>query len=263
MRAKKEGSTFRRNGNDKTDNQNTIAAEQRKGFEYEVDMVMAISAEHYGNVIKDRTGKFQDEITHKPGVDFGKKLAEWLKDGAVPMDKQIQTVLSEIGNIIKSKSEKDEPYFTTQEYESIKAMCKDSMSKSQDERLEFLQKVLSEQKKLLHDRVGGQLAPSNNSQQQEPSKETTAPVKPSQDNKPSLAEDFKKHMAEKNSQNASPTPLVNTPEIAKPAEIQASQGVQATATSMSESEGDGFEDDIPEEEREPVMAGAESELDIF
>jgi len=248
MRAKKEGSSYRK-GSDKTDNQNTLAAEQRKGFEYEVDMVMAISAEHYGNVIKDRTGKFQDEIIQKPGVEFGRKLAEWLKDGAVPMDKQIQAVLNEIGNIVKSKSEKEEPYFTEKEYESIKAMCKDSISKSQDERLEFLQEVLAEQKKILQDRVS-QLPPQPLAKPAETKppitgKEAETVAKDSKPKEESLTEGFQKHLAEKQAAQArSDTPPNDVPVM------------------YSEPERDDhFEDDIPGQETETVMA--EAELDIF
>ena len=37
-----------------------LAPEQGKGVEYEFDLLMEISTEHIGNVIKDRSGRFQD-----------------------------------------------------------------------------------------------------------------------------------------------------------------------------------------------------------
>ena len=58
-----------------------LAPEQGKGVEYEFDLLMEISTEHIGNVIKDRTGKFQDKLIDKPGEIFGTMLREWLSDG--------------------------------------------------------------------------------------------------------------------------------------------------------------------------------------
>lgn len=57
------------------------APKQGKGIEYEFDMLMQISPEHDALVIKDRTGKYQDEVVQLPDEQFGKDLAEWLKDG--------------------------------------------------------------------------------------------------------------------------------------------------------------------------------------
>jgi len=59
------------------------APKQGKGIEYEFDMLMQISPEHDALVIKDRTGKYQDEVIQLPDEEFGQKLAEWLKDGKV------------------------------------------------------------------------------------------------------------------------------------------------------------------------------------
>lgn len=55
--------------------------EQGKGIEYEFDMLLEMSPEHVGNVIKDRTGKFQDLLIEKPDTKFGEKLQVWLNDG--------------------------------------------------------------------------------------------------------------------------------------------------------------------------------------
>lgn len=59
-----------------------LAPEQGKGVEYEFDLLLEISTDHIANVIKDRTGKFQDQLIEKPGREFGTALAEWLSDGA-------------------------------------------------------------------------------------------------------------------------------------------------------------------------------------
>ena len=55
-----------------------------KGIEYEFDMLVEMSTEHYGSVIKDRTGRWQDKIIEKPGEDFGRDLRDWLADGTPP-----------------------------------------------------------------------------------------------------------------------------------------------------------------------------------
>lgn len=57
------------------------APKQGKGIEYEFDMLMQISPEHDALVIKDRTGKYQDEVIQLPDEEFGKALGEWLQDG--------------------------------------------------------------------------------------------------------------------------------------------------------------------------------------
>ena len=59
------------------------APKQGKGIEYEFDMLMQISPEHDALVIKDRTGKYQDEVIQLPDEEFGKALGEWLKEGKV------------------------------------------------------------------------------------------------------------------------------------------------------------------------------------
>ena len=65
-----------------------LAPQQGKGIEYEFDLLMQLTQEHIATVLKDRTGKFQDQIIDKPGEDFGKALAERLKEGAAPKRRQ-------------------------------------------------------------------------------------------------------------------------------------------------------------------------------
>jgi hypothetical protein len=80
MRSKTEWTTVDNNGK-KTPQRVGLAPEQGKGVEYEFDLLVEISTEHIANVIKDRTGKFQDKLIDKPGEDFGQQLAAWLADG--------------------------------------------------------------------------------------------------------------------------------------------------------------------------------------
>ncbi len=61
-----------------------LSPEQGKGIEYEFDLLLELNTEHEATVIKDRTGKFQDELIDKPDEAFGEKLIEWLLDGAEP-----------------------------------------------------------------------------------------------------------------------------------------------------------------------------------
>lgn len=65
------------------------APEQGKGIEYEFDLLLEVTVDHLANVIKDRTGKFQDKIIDKPGEDFGAQLAAWLSSGVAPAPKPI------------------------------------------------------------------------------------------------------------------------------------------------------------------------------
>lgn len=68
------------------------APKQGKGIEYEFDMLMQLSPEHDGLVLKDRTGKFQDEVISMPDEEFGIALGEWLKDGKKEEKKEPETV---------------------------------------------------------------------------------------------------------------------------------------------------------------------------
>lgn len=58
-----------------------LAPEQGKGVEYEFDLLLELSTEHIANVIKDRTGRWQDKMIEKPDERFGEQLAAWLNEG--------------------------------------------------------------------------------------------------------------------------------------------------------------------------------------
>lgn len=68
-----------------------LAPIQRKGFEYEFDLFIAIDANHGATVEKDRTGKFQDKYIPMAGEEFGREVAAWLSDGAPPPPKPQET----------------------------------------------------------------------------------------------------------------------------------------------------------------------------
>lgn len=75
-----------------------LAPEQGKGIEYEFDLLMELTTDHLGTILKDRTGKYQDQMIEKPGEDFGVALADWLKDGeeAKPTD-EIRSLCRQLG----------------------------------------------------------------------------------------------------------------------------------------------------------------------
>jgi signal recognition particle GTPase len=69
-------------GDDKKPRRIGLSPEQGKGIEYEFDMLMEMSVEHYGTIIKDRTGKYQDAIIKNPDETFGTELINWLNSGS-------------------------------------------------------------------------------------------------------------------------------------------------------------------------------------
>lgn len=62
-----------------------LTPEQGKGIEYEFDMLFELSTEHILTVIKDRSGKFQDQCIPDPSEALGAEMAAWLDEGAKPM----------------------------------------------------------------------------------------------------------------------------------------------------------------------------------
>ncbi len=61
-----------------------LAPEQGKGIEYEFDLLLEMTTEHVARIIKDRTGKFQDQLIEKPDESFGTALRNWLQEGTEP-----------------------------------------------------------------------------------------------------------------------------------------------------------------------------------
>ncbi len=89
-------------GEDKKVRRVGLSPEQGKGIEYEFDMLLEITVDHYATVIKDRTGKYQDKIIQMPDEKFGVELINWLNSGSA-----IQPV--EVAKVTKSTSAPIQP----------------------------------------------------------------------------------------------------------------------------------------------------------
>jgi AAA domain len=96
------------------------APKQGKGMEYEFDMLMQLSQDHIAQIIKDRTGKYQDELIEKPGEEFGRELAAWLEDDQyrkyaeeetgtpkTPIEEEAKEIKKEVEAIVKLKDPKN------------------------------------------------------------------------------------------------------------------------------------------------------------
>lgn len=81
MRSKTEWTTAKQDNGKSAPVRVGLAPEQGKGIEYEFDLLLELTVDHICNVLKDRTGKFQDKLIDKPGEEFGKQLSDWLSDG--------------------------------------------------------------------------------------------------------------------------------------------------------------------------------------
>lgn len=58
-----------------------MGAEQGKDIEYEFDLLLLLDNNHTAKVIKDRSGKYQDNFIELIDEQLGKDLADWLSDG--------------------------------------------------------------------------------------------------------------------------------------------------------------------------------------
>lgn len=110
MRSKTEWTTAEGKNGTRRPERVGLAPEQGKGIEYEFDMLIEISTDHVVNVIKDRTGKFQDKIIDKPGPSFGKDIATWLDEGVEP-DLSVEDIAMEIKAIMTDWSEDEKTPF--------------------------------------------------------------------------------------------------------------------------------------------------------
>lgn len=82
MRSKTEWTTAKQENGKSAPVRVGLAPEQGKGIEYEFDLLLELTVDHVCNVLKDRTGKFQDKLIEKPGEEFGSQLRQWLSEGA-------------------------------------------------------------------------------------------------------------------------------------------------------------------------------------
>lgn len=86
MRSKTEWTTEKEGSSGKSAPRRVgLTPEQGKGIEYEFDMLFELSVEHILTVIKDRSGKFQDQIIDSPGEALGAEMRAWLDEGAPAM----------------------------------------------------------------------------------------------------------------------------------------------------------------------------------
>ena len=65
------------------------APKQGKNIEYEFDMLIQLNPDHSALVLKDRTSKYQDECIDILDEKLGKDLGEWLSDGEVDINPDI------------------------------------------------------------------------------------------------------------------------------------------------------------------------------
>lgn len=106
MRSKTEWTTVEDKSGRKAPQRVGLSPQQGKSIEYEFDLLLELTAEHIGTVIKDRTGKFQDRLIDKPGEDFGRELAAWLADG-VPADPRPEPVAAKPdASVVIARAEK-------------------------------------------------------------------------------------------------------------------------------------------------------------
>lgn len=73
-----------------------LAPDQGKSIEYEFDILINLNVDNYATIEKDRTGKFQNEIIHKPDEAFAQKLLDWLSEGVDELagDDQIDNIMT-------------------------------------------------------------------------------------------------------------------------------------------------------------------------
>lgn len=95
-----------------------LSPEQGKGIEYEFDLLLELSSEHIANVIKDRTGKFQDKYIEFPDEEFGKELKEWLNEGEQP----VIITQEQIGALNKLMSEHEVDFIKFKNYFGIASL---------------------------------------------------------------------------------------------------------------------------------------------
>jgi len=71
-----------------------LAPVQRKGMEYEFDLVLDIDSDHIGVVSKSRCDELADYVSKKPGDDFAAPLWAWLTKGEEKKEEHKQFIES-------------------------------------------------------------------------------------------------------------------------------------------------------------------------
>lgn len=106
MRSKTEWTTVEDKSGRKAPQRVGLSPQQGKSIEYEFDLLLEISPEHIGTVIKDRTGRFQDKLIERPGEDFGRDLAAWLADGVPAAPRPEPTAAKPDPAVVVARAEK-------------------------------------------------------------------------------------------------------------------------------------------------------------
>jgi hypothetical protein len=106
MRSKTEWTTVEDKSGRKAPQRVGLSPMQGKSIEYEFDLLLELTAEHIGTVIKDRTGKFQDRLIDKPGEDFGRELAAWLADGVPAAPRPEPVAAKPDASVVIARAEK-------------------------------------------------------------------------------------------------------------------------------------------------------------
>jgi hypothetical protein len=133
-----------------------LAPEQGKGIEYEFDILFEINTGHLANIIKDRTGKFQDKIIDRPDKKFGREIAEWLSDGApvvVSIEEQVSKLKVEFGRIMMTKDDEGRFLFNEEERAHAKGLLVELVADTPVVRKEKLDMMLADAKETLMDRA--------------------------------------------------------------------------------------------------------------
>jgi len=81
MRTKTEWVIEENDRGKKTPRKIGTAPVQRKGIEYEFDIVGDIDHEHWLNVTKSRCAALDGQMFERPGAEFAEKVASWLNEG--------------------------------------------------------------------------------------------------------------------------------------------------------------------------------------
>lgn len=124
IRSKTEWTTVEDGRGKKVPQRIGMAPEQGKGIEYEFDLLLEISTEHMANVIKDRTGRFQDKIIDKPDEEFGRQLAAWLADGE-PVEVSPPSPAAAPTFVVRQNDRLDPRVVEIGEFpDSVKAVCR-------------------------------------------------------------------------------------------------------------------------------------------
>lgn len=113
MRAKTEWKTVDVAGKSKPQRVG-LAPEQGKGIEYEFDQLIEVSPEHSAEVVKDRSGLYQDKVVSIIDEAFGATLAGWLGEGdpieAPEAHPVVRTVAKTFGATVTGVEDADERF---------------------------------------------------------------------------------------------------------------------------------------------------------